>query len=318
MQFAGRARYDLPKLAELLRPYVGQGVRMTGTGESIFSWEGPCELTKTTGQGSFTWQQADIYGFQVEPGQLHASLADGVLQTRSLDVGVNGGRVRLAPRIDLAAEPMLLTLPAGPIAEQVRITPEMCDNGLKYIAPAFAGITAAQGSFSVELDGCHVPIGDWAKCELAGMFVVHAIMIGPGPLTQELAVLMGRASPAELRRESVIKFQMVDGRIYHEDMELLFPDLTVRTYGSVGLDQTLALMTEMPIPQKWIGNNPLGTALQGKTIRLPIAGTLTRPRLDQRELQRLSGQFIQDAAQGVLEKEVGRQLERLFGPPPQN
>ncbi len=318
MQFAGRARYDLPKLAELLRPYVGPGVRMTGTGESIFSWEGPFELAKTTGQGSLTWQQADIYGFQVEPGQLHASLADGLLQTRPLDVAVNGGRVRLAPRLDLAAEPVLLTLPAGPIAEQVRITPQMCDNGLKYIAPALAGITAAEGSFSIELDGCHVPIGDWAKCELAGKFVVHGIRIGPGPLTQELAVLMGHASPAELRRESAIKFQMVDGRVYHENMELLFPDLTVRTYGSVGLDQTLALMTEMPIPQKWIGNNPLGTALQGKTIRLPIAGTLTRPRLDQRELERLSGQFIQDAAQGVLQKEVGRQLERLFGPPPQN
>jgi hypothetical protein len=126
---------------------------------------------------------------------------------------------------------------------------------------------------------------------------------------------MGRAAPAKLRRESVVSFRMVGGRVYHQGLELIFPELTIRTYGSVGLDQTLALMAEMLVPPKWLGNNTFGSALRNQTIRLPIGGTLSKPKIDQRELDRLIGQFIEKAAGNVLEDELNRQLERLFGPP---
>ena len=123
-------------------------------------------------------------------------------------------------------------------------------------------MTTAEGRFSVELDGCRIPLGDLAKGELAGRMTVHSVEIGPGPLIQELALVLDRAVPARLTRESVISFQMVDGRVYHRDLEMIFPDLTIRTYGSVGLDRSLALMAEMPVPRKWRGENVLGTALQ--------------------------------------------------------
>ena len=44
-------------------------------------------------------------------------------------------------------------------------------------------------------------------------------------------------------------------------MELIFPDFTIRTKGSVGIDdQTLSLLAEMPIPPKWLQNNPLAAS----------------------------------------------------------
>ena len=143
--------------------------------------------------------------------------------------------------------------------------------------------------------------------------VIHSAQIGPGPLVKELAVLLGRASPAQIRRESEVDFRMVRGRVYHQGMELEFPDLSIRTYGSVGLDQTLVVMAEMPVPPKWLGNNMLGLALKDQTIKLPIGGTLSRPEIDRRELDRLSGQFLQRAARNVLGDEVSRQLEQLEG-----
>jgi translocation and assembly module TamB len=122
---------------------------------------------------------------------------------------------------------------------------------------------------------------------------------------------LGRASPAVLRRESVVPFRMVGGRVYHQGLELIFPDLTIRTHGSVGLDQTLAIMAEMPVPPKWLGNNVLGSALKNQTIRLPIGGTLSKPMIDRRELERVSRQFVRDAARNVLLEELQKQLERL-------
>jgi len=186
---------------------------------------------------------------------------------------------------------------------------------LKYIAPVLADVSTAQGSFSIDLEGCRIPLDDPAKGELAGRLTIHSVEVGPGPLVRELAVLLGRAAPARLRRESVVPFRMVQGRVYHQGLELIFPDLTIRTYGSVGLDQTLAVMAEMPVPPKWLGNNVLGSALRNQTVRLPIGGTLSKPKIDQRALDRVSRQFLENAARNVIEDELNKQLERLFNPP---
>ena len=123
---------------------------------------------------------------------------------------------------------------------------------------------------------------------------------------------MGKETPAKLRREGVVPFQMVDGRIYHKDMELIFPDFTVRTYGSVGLDQTVAIMTEMPVPPKWLENNPLASGLKDQTIRIPIAGTLQKPQLDKSVMEQLSRQFIKTAAKNMLEDGLNKGLDQLF------
>ena len=318
VQLDGQVQYDLEKLAGLLRPYIGSEIQIGGSGSGPISYNGPLVLAEAKAGAAVGWDWANAYGFQVGPGRLKAKLAAGILQAEPVEVAVSRGRMVLAPRLQLSPEPMELTLPPGPLAQQVQITPAMCDNWLKYIAPVMADVTTARGGFSIELEDCRIPLGDPARGDVSGRFIIHSVEIGPGPLVQELAVLMGRAVPASLRRESVVPFRMVEGRVYHQGLELQFPELTIRTHGSVGLDQTLSIMAEMPVPPKWIGNNPIGDALRKQTVKIPIAGTLSKPRLDQRELSRISAQFIENAARNVIGEEVGRQLERLhdlFGPP---
>ena len=313
----------MAKLARMLRPYIGPDVQIVGSGVCPVSYSGPLSPAEAgvhgiRAQAAVAWQRAGVYGVPIGPGQLKLSLADGVLAAQPIRLDVSRGQVLLEPRLRLAPEPAQFSLPPGPLATQVQITPQMCESVLKYIAPVMAGVTSAEGRFSIAMQGCRIPLSDPAQGELAGKLTVHSVQIGPGPLVKELAVLLGRASPAALRRESTVDFRMVRGRVYHQGLELVFPDLTIRTYGSVGLDQTLAVMAEMPVPPKWLGNNVLGSALKDQTIRLPIGGTLGQPKIDRRELDRLSRQFIEKAARGVIEDELGKQLEQLeglFGPP---
>ncbi len=191
----------------------------------------------------------------------------------------------------------------------------MCAAGLQYIAPVLAGVTQAQGEFSMALDGCRVPLDHPDRGDLAGQFTVHSVEIGPGPLVRELATLLQRPGIARLSKESVVPFRMVEGRVYHRDLELVFPEMTIRTHGSVGLDRTLAIMAEMPVPPKWIGNNPLGTAMKNQTIRLPIGGTLSEPRIDSKALAQASGEFLKAGARNLLFDGLNRGLDRLFQPP---
>lgn len=322
-QLEGKLGYDFERLVGLLRPYLGAGVRIAGRSSSPISYRGPFDLAKGQTAASMHWDWANVYGFQVGPGDLKVAMANGVLQVAPLDLAVSQGRMRLAPTVRLSPDPMELTMPAGPLAQQIQIDPVLCANLLKYVAPIMADVATAEGTFSLALgdpegrrNPCRIPLSDPAKGDLCGQFIVHSIEVGPGPLVRALAIVLGREVPAKLRKESVVQFQMVQGRVYHQGLELIFPEFTIRTYGSVGVaDQSLAIMAEMPVPPKWIENNPTAAeALRGQTIQIPIGGTLSKPQLDQRVVENLSRQFLQKAAENVIQGELNRQFDRLFGP----
>jgi len=315
LQLAGQFDYDMEKLSELLIPYVGDGVRFLGRGSSPASWQGPPmpgEAQAATGVG---WELGNVYGFRLGRGALRASLSGGMVSFEPVETTLSEGRLQLAGQLRLTPEPRELYLAPGPVAQQVRINPQMCAAVLQYVAPVLAGVATAEGRFSIELDRCRIPLDHPSQSELAGRMTVHSVRVGPGPLIHELAVVLGRAQPVDLSRESVIPFQLAGGRIYHQNLELVFPELTVRTYGSVGLDQSLAVMADMPVPSKWLGTNPtVATALRDQTIRVPIAGTLSRPEVDRKVLDQLSRQFLENAARNVLDDQLQRGLNRLLGP----
>ncbi len=304
----------------MLAPYLGEQVALTGRTSREFELAGPLgaarnQLDQWTGNASIAWDTARSYGFEAGKGVLEGRLAAGKLAITPLDFAVNEGRFKLTPEVLLQPAPGELRLTREQVLSQVRITPQMCAQALAYIAPALAGVAQADGKISVALDGGRLPLDDVRRGDVSGTLTVHDVRVSAGPLVAALAVVLNRATEVRLTEEAQVPFRMVQGRFYHQNLELNFPEMTMRTRGSVGMDRSLAILAEMPVPPKWIGNNPLGTALEGQSIQLPIGGTLDQPVIDQNELNRLAAQFIQNAAGKTLERELGKQLDRLLGPP---
>jgi len=320
VQIKGAADFDLAKLQPIIESRLGRGLRLAGRDTCRFEVSGPLAELSVQQQGGLSakadaaWQSADFYGVRLGPAKVAARLEAGRLNIDPLAIAVSEGHLHLRPSVDLTPGPAVLRLAPGTLIENVRITPEMCDGALEYVAPVLAGVTAAEGRFSVSLDDCHVPLADAKRGDVSGHLTVHSVQVGPGPLVRELAILLNHAAPAKLSKESRVTFRMVEGRVYHRDLVMEFPDLTVRTYGSVGLDRTLAIMAEMPVPPKWVGDDSLGRAVKNRTIRLPIGGTLDAPRIDRRELDRVAAEFVRDTAVDALNNELGRQLDKLFRP----
>lgn len=313
LEINGQVAYDLDRLASLLRPTLGPGIQIAGRGSSAAWYRGPFELATSQGSAGFKWDAANIYGLQMGPGELKATMVNGMVQITPIDMVVCRGRMHLAPSVRLSTKPAEFILPQGPLAQQIQIDTALCGSMLKYVAPVMADVASAQGSFSVDIDSCRIPIGDLAHGEVNGRMTIHSAQVASGPMLRSLATFLDRDVPATLKRESVVQFKMIDGRVYHQGLELVFPDITIRTTGWVGLDQKMNIMAEMPVPTKWTQKNPMAAqALKNQIIRIPITGTLGKPAVDQKAVENYTRQFMQKAAGNVIQGVLDKELDRMF------
>jgi hypothetical protein len=352
--------YDLAQVTPLLWPYVGKGIQLNGREQARFALAGqlldsPGVELQTVGfskdsalrtpgyplgtalhwsrrvraQLEFPWGGANVYGLPVGPGRLAATLGEGGIRVEPISLAVGEGQLTAAPNIRFDPEPAELTMPAGPVLTNVRISPEVSEAMLKYVAPILAGSTQSEGQFSLQLQGVRVPLGDTKKADSAGQLTVHSVRVVPGAmarpivdLAQQIEALAKRRDPTALAarqpvtllsiRDQQVNFRVVDGRVYHQNLEFQVGDVTVRSQGSVGLDETVSLTLQVPIQESWIAKEPLLAGLKGQSLSVPVAGTLTRPQLDQRAVASLSGQLIQNAAGQAVGGELNKAFDKLF------
>jgi hypothetical protein len=104
--------------------------------------------------------------------------------------------------------------------------------------------------------------------------------------------------------EQALPFEMAGGRIYHRDLQVAAKDVVIRTRGSVGVDQTLDLLAEVPVQDRWVEREPLLAGFRGQTLQIPMSGTLTSPRLDRRGVENFTKQLLGGAAQKLLEENL--------------
>ena len=110
-----------------------------------------------------------------------------------------------------------------------------------------------------------------------------------------------------------VPFVVKDERIYHETMTIQHKDLVFQTKGSVGFDQTLDMIAEIQIADDWIEGKPLLVGLRGRSISIPVRGTVSKPLLDKNVIKRFSENLVNKATGGLLNDKIQRERDKLFG-----
>jgi hypothetical protein len=340
------------------RPFVIQGPLFATSGTSTLTPAGsalPAEpATPSTGQplvsdqlqGEFSlgWQGAQYVGLIAGPADVRSRLDRGIVAIGPVDIPLSEGRLKAAPRILLNDRVPALVMDRGPLLEDVRISPEMCQLWLKYVAPMLADVTRAEGKFSLSLQGAAVPLAQPKRADAAGTLAIQTAQIGPSPLLQQYLVVAqqvrtlfdpaaGAAATVDPNRgwivlpQQDVQFEVVEGGVVHRGFTMTVKDMAITTEGRVGIeDQSLNLLASVPIQESWLKKAPpYLTGLKGKTLQIPISGTISQPKLDARVLENLAKQAAGSAVQGViddqvkkgqtlLQDELGKGLNRLFGP----
>ncbi|MFL5342094.1 MAG: hypothetical protein ACJ8F7_18265 [Gemmataceae bacterium] len=322
LNLSGEFTYDLEKLESRLRPFLGADAKVAGRGRRPFHVEG--SLAKAAGstsgplgrlkaEAAIGWDGIQAYGFAVGPADVQVRmLGDGWLRVQPIETTLNQGKLKLEPYVRLEPGPMELVLGKGTAIDHAKINEAACARSLGYAAPAFAGVHDAQGELSVAIDGGRVPLADPGNADISGKIILHSAHATPGPLVRELNALQHKPADLKLAKELTVPVRLAKGRVYHSNLELPLGDFTVKTSGSVGLDGTLALVAEMPVPPKWL---PKGVpALAKQPLKLPIGGTLAKPQLDEKAMQQEMARLAVGAGEDAVKKELEKNLRNLFQP----
>ena len=334
----GQAECDTERIVERLRDMVGPHLHISGHESRRFGIHGPLRMSGTPAEsrpvvppelaasGAMAWKDANLFGLEAGPAEIDLSLAKGVLAMRPLELAVSGGKVTLAPRILLNDRPAMLAVPAGPVIENVELTDEVCNSWMQYIAPVMAQATRARGRFSLDLDETQVTLADAASGEASGRLRIDTGQLLPGPLFEELSEMIGqlistfdRNPPrdllgidrpiVELDRQ-VVEFQLQGRRVFHSPVEFKIRNLLVRTHGSVGIDQTLDVLAEISFSDEFVSRARFLSPLKGRTLELPIQGTLRKPRIDRGAIAQILRQFGQNTIEGLINNGIQKFIDR--------
>ena len=346
-KFALRGRLSAPELATNA-PTLGATAAATNRDtrlSNVSRTTAPSEssIAALTGEAGLGWQTANLYGLTAGAGDVSCKLNEGIGVISLRDLSVNEGTVRITSQLRLDRAPAMIVLQSERVIDKVRLTPELCAGWLKYAAPIVADATRVDGRFSVVLASGALPLVNPTSGDVAGKFAVHEAQLTPGPFAAQVVTIVDRikaltksrslkpadllslaeqsASPANgganrawvTLPEQEVPFRMTNGRVFHEGLTLVTKEATLKTRGSVGLDESLDLVIEVPVRDEWIAQNKSLSSLRGKSLHIPVRGSLTQPQLDARVLEGLAREAFTAPVENLLEKELQKELDKGLG-----
>jgi hypothetical protein len=113
--------------------------------------------------------------------------------------------------------------------------------------------------------------------------------------------------------EQAIPIKLVGGRAYHQNVTFQVGEGTIVSSGSVGLlDESVDLVLQIAILEDWIKDQKLLAGFKGKSLKVPVRGSLSQFQLDPRVLTDLATQIGGSAIEGALGGALEDKVDDLF------
>lgn len=303
-----RAFADLPFFGGLRKH-----VTVTGNAARPFAFEAPIDqgaagiLSYGKGNAEVAIDRVTVPGLDIPGGTVKATLAEGVA---ALDgrLTVNGGTVRLTPRVALTAQPYALTVPDGAkVLEGVALTQELMDAAFKVVNPLLAGSATPQGTVDLVCDSLTLPLaGDpLRESEAKLTLLTHGCGVAPNGMLGTLLGLLHVKDRMAYLPDQTFGVRVAEGTLTCDPIHMRIAAVRLECTGSTNLvtrelDYTLAL----PLTQQLLGDRLAKRLKVGETLRLPIGGTFDKPALD-------TAPVLGALADSALGRAADRLTERL-------
>ncbi|NIA05970.1 MAG: hypothetical protein GWP11_08390 [Proteobacteria bacterium] len=154
----------------------------------------------------------------------------------------------------------------------------------------------------------------------AGSFDVSRVKLNSSPLLREVLSGFGREDDRLRLGDKEMTCYGSNGRITCSPVHILVAGSEMVLTGSVGLDQSLQYILQVPLTPGLVGREAY-RILKGTMVRVPIRGTIGHPAFDRNMVVDTVRDLVQHAAGRVINQQLEKVLPDLlpgvFGAPPQ-
>ncbi|MFT4558265.1 MAG: hypothetical protein ACI92S_003641 [Planctomycetaceae bacterium] len=241
---------------------------------------------------------------------LRAVVRDGAVELRTAEnpepvIALDG--ISFVGRTEVANETSVLIVEPVKLFDRRELTPELCDQGLQLIAPFLSDAAMVTGQLTVELDEFQIPIGTVTPEErvqmtrICGRMMLHRVETGlKNPLLAEIASVLatvsgGNFATVRASEETHVDFRVENGRVHHEGLTLLVPELasglTIQTSGWVDLDENIDVRILIDLSDVISSRVAMLNSLTQAPLEIRMTGTLKKPRLSLPAGRDLLGRF---------------------------
>lgn len=333
--------YVPDKLGAVLHPWLFGGT-LTGAEEQkvSFTLDGKAKdfdlvrmLRSSQGGAKIGIGQFTTSGLAAK-GTVDATIRDEHARTAS-DLGVNGGAARMKMDVDLrepsgTVEPVsTMSFGLKDVGANAEVSPI-----LQLIHPIFGRVDQVNGLIEGRIDATidleyRAPVttkllkdlnlpeakgGGWKNLRKEpingkGRFAVTGLSLKGSPFLTDLLEKLEVASLEGLNLDPV-EFTIQDGRVcYSNPVSLKIGGQTTLWTGSIGLDQTLDLVWEIPVSDRLVAKYSFMKYWAGQAVRVNVKGTCARPEL---QWGALIEDLTRQAARKVIEEKAAEALEGLL------
>ncbi|MDG1898015.1 MAG: hypothetical protein P8J37_24195 [Fuerstiella sp.] len=326
--------YDLKRLSTWISAAQNSSVSISGQGRHTFQLRGAPSLltemdvarflarhaddTSTTdspsimplsASGRVAWQGGRVYGLSLGAGSATIELSRGQLRTEPIHCSLGSGNIDVMPQWDLTGNRMQLA--SGSRIQNLKLTPEMCNEWLGYVAPMMAEATEMQGEFSARVHKFDYNVDKPEQSTVHAVLSVHSATATAGAsLRQLLQVISLLEKRTTIETGTVvfppqeIPFEMRDGMVIHDGLQVVAGGYYITSRGGVGFNRELRLALDVPLERSETGLE--------NSVRIPFSGTIDRPMLDTSGLLgRIGNQQIGRRVNEQIDRGLNRLLDKL-------
>jgi hypothetical protein len=231
-----------------------------------------------------------------------------------LESPANGGQLNFQPTVDMRKEPYILSFNENiDLLKDVQVTQGLIDGLLAAIHPLFKDVVVPDGLLGLNMKHFNWPLSEKErnKATFAGTLQLNGIRLNSTPFMAGLLNMMGISERQLSLADQDIDFEAKNGRIALSPVTLDAEGYQLKMHGSIGFDQTLDFIARLPVTKKMVGKDAY-RFLQGTTIKVPIRGTTSQPRIDEAAFQEATGDLMQQALRKNLQNGVQNLLKNLF------
>ncbi len=340
IELNGPARLKMDQVADRLSQLVGIDITAEGIHDTPLriqvqrEQDGNIALNVAANIG---WERSEIGGVILGEASIPVVLSETSVEIAPATIAVGSdpaqmGQLNLAGQIHYRPGPLWMRLEKGSNAESIRLTPQMTDKWLKYLAPLAADTGSIDGTVGFVLDEALIVIGQPQQSRLIGRLNIGGVEMTSGPLANQiyrgidqLKMLARSVSdpPADSSKNhtlitmppQTVDFVVDRGIVEHNRMFFNIDRAEVITSGQVAMDGRLKLYAQIPLDERWLGSDLKGMANQ--SVTLPIDGTLSQPSLDSSGVRQVVAELgtkaVQQTAENYLQKTLGNGIDKLFG-----